>query len=226
MSMLSRADEDWQGCESGADYFFANIYDPTPNPAWEKKKAIWDYLDKMNREREKRFPRRYAFDSREYQLKLKSKKIRRFYNQLKRLKPKKFVKNGMQIYDFRADKKHKFSTELYEKGFCVLRGSYNYLEELDPVEDNVIVEVPDDCEWVKIHAVFHKHPCRSLIIPTETYRFVDPIVEHITRKKYKIVGFERHSVRILRVSLVHLFNIYDDEKPELFVEAADVDRRR
>ena len=230
MSMLSRADEDWQGCESGADYFFAHVYSPEESAEQEKKEAIRKYLKALEDERRRHFRFRYSFDEREYSRNLVRRQRERFYRELDSLLPKKFHspdKPLMTLGDFRPDRKHKFSVDLYEKPFLYLEDDAYWMSQShDPCDSNVIVQVPDTCGWVKIHAVFRKHPCRTLIMPTEEYRFVDRITEQVTRKTYKVIGFKHYSIRILRVSMAKLFDIYDDEKPMLFVTGADIEGRR
>lgn len=230
MGKFSRADEDWQGCESGADYFFAHIYSPEESAEEEKKEAIRKYVKALEDNRRRRFKFRYSFDEREYSHTLVENQRERFYRQLDLLLPKKFRspdKPLMRLGEFYPDRKHKFSVDLYEKGFSHLEGyAYWMSQNYDPCDSNVIVQVPDTCGWVKIHAVFRKHPCRTLIMPTEEYRFVDRITEWVTRKTYKVVGFKHYSIRILRVSMAKLFDIYDDEKPMLFVVGADIEGMR
>ena len=217
MGMFSRANEDWAGCDSGCDYFFANIYDGKARektPEELKKEEIENYLWNLEKDRQLRFPRR-ALESKQV---LYEKRVR-FENDrfLAHLQSFGTHKNDECLREFYPNKKDKFSCDLYEQGFSILYGGTTW--SVRPLhEQKIVVEMPDTINYVTIDIVYRKYPNHRLCIPTEVYKSVWPIKEMVTRKKYKVVGFNFYKTKILRLSaaLNTICKNYD-EIPVLFV---------
>lgn len=217
MGMFSRADEDWENCDSGADYFFANIYKPEEvkkSPEQLKADAIFEYLHQLDLDRRKRFHMRYAKPKREYDHKLKSKECMRFLRHLDSLAVKKHT---VLLKEFYPDKKDPFSSKLYEQGFCILDGVGYYESDPDILFKNVIVECGDDINYITFDITYRYHPNHRVCVPIETYRVVKRKLEWITRKKYKVVGYEKIPVRIFRLATLKPIISKYDEYPTITI---------
>ena len=219
MGKFSRADEDWVGCDSGCDYFFANIYNKSEeikkSPEQLKAEAIRDYLNKLDNDRRERFPMRYNKSAWEYEKKLKVKECARFLRHLDSLLPEK--RHTVLMKEFYPDKRDKFSTELYNQGFSILDGVGYFESDPDILFKNLIIEVGNDIEYIIFDISYRNHPNHRVCVPIETYRVVKRKLNWITRKKYEVVGYEKYPVRIFRLSTLKPILSKCDEYPTISI---------
>lgn len=203
MGMVSRVNEECSRWDSR---------EKTPEEL--KREEIDKYVWKLIKDVESRFPRRVVDGPGALWLKRVRAENGRFLTHLQSFGTHK---NDECLREFYPNKKDKFSCDLHEQGFSILYGDTT--RSIRPLhEQKIVVEMPDDVNYVTIDIVYRKHPNHRLCIPTEVYKSVWPIKEMVTCKKYKVVGFNFCKTKILRISaaLNTICKKYD-EIPTLFI---------